>query len=575
MNWSIGKKIGSGYALAVALLVVIGAVAFVNIGKLMESVGWVAHSHQVVEHLDNLLSHLKDAETGQRGYLLTGEKSYLDPYDSALERVNADISELRRLTADNPDQQRRLDSLEPLVTAKLAELHATIQLRQTKGLAAALPMVLTDNGKATMDTIRQQVGRMQSEEESLLAAREHDQAKRALTTTRVIVFGSVLAFVIMSFAGFLLTRNISEPLRDITGAARQIASGDLEAQVVSDHRKDEVGILGRAFSQMTQSLREMSQAADRIASGDLTVEIKPRSEKDALRISFQKMRENLRQVNRQILEGVNVLSSAASEILASTTQVASGAAETAAAVSQTTTTVEEVKQTAQLSSQKAKYVMDSAQKSNQASQGGKKAVEETLEGMQRIQGQMESVAASIVRLSEQSQAIGEIIATVNDLAEQSNLLAVNAAIEAAKAGEQGKGFAVVAQEVRSLAEQSKQATGQVRAILSDIQKATTAAVMATEQGSKAVEAGVKQSQETDEAIRLLMESIAEAAQAATQIAASAQQQMVGTDQVAGAMENIRLASTQNVASTKQAETSAQNLHELGQKLKQLVEHYHV
>src|SRR4028119_1286641 len=107
--------------------------------------------------------------------------------------------------------------------------------------------------------------------------------------------------------------------------------------------------------------------------------------------------------------------------------------------------------------------------------------------MQRIREQMEAIGESMMRLSEQSQAIGAIIATVDDLAQQSNLLAVNAAIEAAKAGEQGKGFAVVAQEVKSLADQSKQATTQVRTILNDIQKATGAAVMATEQGSKAVE----------------------------------------------------------------------------------------
>ena len=193
--------------------------------------------------------------------------------------------------------------------------------------------------------------------------------------------------------------------------------------------------------------------------------------------------------------------------------------------------------------------------------------------MHHIQEQMASIAGSIMRLSEQSQAIGEIIATVNDLTEQSNLLAVNAAIEAARAGEQGKGFAVVAQEVKSLAEQSRQATAQVRTILGDVQKATSAAVMATEQGSKAVEAGVKQSTEARESIRLLADSIGEAAQAATQIAASSQQQMVGMDQVALAMENIKQASVQNVAGTKQAETAAHSLHELGQKLKQLVEMY--
>jgi methyl-accepting chemotaxis protein len=152
--------------------------------------------------------------------------------------------------------------------------------------------------------------------------------------------------------------------------------------------------------------------------------------------------------------------------------------------------------------------------------------------MNRIREQMESIAETVVRLSEQGQAIGGIIATVNDVAEQTNLLAVNAAIEAAKAGEQGKGFAVVAQEVKSLAEQSKEATVQIRGILSDIQRAVSAAVMATEQGSNAAEAGVKQTKEADDSIRILADSIVEASQTATQIAASSQQQLVGMDQVA-------------------------------------------
>jgi methyl-accepting chemotaxis protein len=282
-----------------------------------------------------------------------------------------------------------------------------------------------------------------------------------------------------------------------------------------------------------------------------------------------------RAITRQLGETIAQLSSSAAEILATTTQVASGAAETATAVSETTATVEEVKQTAQVASQKARYVSDSAQKVAQVSQAGRKSVEDAIAGMHRIQEQMESIAESIVRLSEQSQAIGEIIATVNDLAEQSNVLAVNAAIEATRAGEQGKGFGVVAQEVKSLAEQSKQATAQVRAILGDIQKATSAAVLATEQGHKAVEAGVKQSAEASDAISQLTESVNEAAQAATQIAASSQQQMVGMDQVALAMDNIKQASTQNVAGTRQAEVAAQSLHELGVKLKLLAEQYRV
>lgn len=283
----------------------------------------------------------------------------------------------------------------------------------------------------------------------------------------------------------------------------------------------------------------------------------------------------VRKISREIREGTNVLASAASEIVATTTQVASGAAETATAVSETGTTVEEVKKTAELSSDKARYVSETAQKAMQVSQTGKQAVEQSIDGVNQVRQQMEVLAESIVRLSERGQAIGEVIATVNDLAEQSNLLAVNAAIEAAKAGEQGKGFGVVAQEIRSLAEQSKQATSQVRTILGDIQKATSASVLAAEQGSKAVESGVKQSMEAGEAIKMLAQSIAEAAQAATQIAASSRQQQVGMDQVAQAMDNIQQATSQNMAGTKQAETAAHNLSELGQKLKVIIEQFRV
>jgi methyl-accepting chemotaxis protein len=318
------------------------------------------------------------------------------------------------------------------------------------------------------------------------------------------------------------------------------------------------------------------RVAERVADGDLAVKVpvtENRDEVAQLLQTLQRMVEYLRSQTLAIQEGINVLAASAGEILSSTAQIASGAAETATAVNETTVTVEEVKQTTQISTQKVRNVAESAQRSLIVSQQGRKSVEDTVRGMSRIRAQMETVAESIVSLSEQSQAIGEIIATVNDLAEQSNLLAVNAAIEAAKAGEHGKGFAVVAQEVRNLAEQSKQATSQVRTILNDIQKATNQAVMATEQGSKAVEDGEKQSTEAGEAIRVLSDSVVESANASTQIAASCQQQLVGMDQVAQAMENIKDASTMSVSSSQQAEQSAQNLHELGQKLKRLVDRF--
>jgi methyl-accepting chemotaxis protein len=580
MRWTVGTKIGAGFGLALAILVVIGGASYRSIARLTDTAALRAHTYQVLEKLEAVLSDMKDAETGQRGYLITGEERYLEPFRAAQSAINQDVKVLRELTSDNVNQQRRLDVLEPLMNGKegkFAELQETIDARRdkAKGFAAALQIVLTDKGKKVMDDIRKTIDEMRSEENALLKTRSDEADASARNATFTIIFGTLVAVMVMALAGFIITRDISRPLGELTTVAERITGGDLNVNVSAHMRADEVGVLARTFGRMTQSLRTMAAAAEQIAAGDLRSTITPQSPNDVLGNAFARMVENLREQTRQLVEGANVLGAAASEIVASTTQLASSASESAAAVSETTTTVEEVRQTAQLASQKAKHVSDSAQKAAQISQSGRKSTEEVGAGMTRIRQQMDAIAASMGRLSEQSQTIGQIMATVEDLAAQSNLLAVNAAIEAAKAGEHGKGFGVVAQEVKSLAEQSRQATTQVRTILNDIQKATTGAVLATEQGSKAVEAGTRQADVAGESIQALAGSVTEAAQAATQIAASSQQQLVGVDQVAAAMESIKQASTQNVASAAQLETAARNLNGLGQRLKQLVERYKV
>lgn len=398
-------------------------------------------------------------------------------------------------------------------------------------------------------------------------------SKRATQATWGVCVAGAIALAAGILLAVMLTRMIAIPLQEISLAAEDIAAGDLTTDVSGADRHDEVGLLATTFGRMTTFLRGMADAARRIAEGDLTGDVKPLSDKDVLGNAFDTMTRNLRKITADIAEGVNMISSSAGEISTSTSQLAASAAETATAVNETTTTVEEVRQTAQMSSEKSKVVADTAQEATRTAEDGKNATEETGAAMTRIRGQMESIAQSMVRLSEQTQAIGEIIATVDDLAQQSNLLAVNASIEAAKAGEEGKGFSVVAQEVKSLAEQSREATTQVRSILSDIQKATSAAVMATEQGGKVVETGVEQSTRAGGAIETLTHTVSEAARAATQIAASSQQQLVGMEQVVDAMENIKQASGQNVESAKQLETAARNLGKLGQRLKGLGEQF--
>ncbi len=379
--------------------------------------------------------------------------------------------------------------------------------------------------------------------------------------------------IVVTLIGVVVVRDITDPLRRVVRVAEQIAQGDLSVSVSTDDRSDEFGALLASFQRMTKSLQDMALAAERIARGDLSVSIEPQSPKDMMGNVLSRLVHSLREMTEQIQTGTDLLSSTTNEILAATTQVAAGATQTASAVTETAATVEQVKQTSFIASQKAKSVAESAQVTAQVSRAGEQSVSYAISRMERIREQMESIADSVIKLGEQSRAIGEIITSVNDLADQSNLLSVNAAIEAANAGEHGKGFTVVAQEVKSLAEQSKQATAQVRTILRDIQKATNVAVMVTEQGTKAVEAGVSQSLEAGGSIRMLAKSMAEAAQAVAQIAASSQQQVVGMDQVVIAIESIKEASNQNVTSVNQVEKSMHRLLDLGQQLQQLVGRY--
>jgi methyl-accepting chemotaxis protein len=533
------------------------------------------HTFEVLARLDESLSSLKDTETGERGFILTGEDKYLEPYQAAFGRIDSSMQAVRTLTADNSEQQRRLDVLAPFVKDRLSLAREMIDVRRTNSFEAAVALVKTGKGKGAMDEIRKVIGEMESNEQDLLKKRTETAETDAGNAKRIVVIGTLTALALAALAGFVISRNIARPLADLTMVAERITVGDLSVKVSTNGRSDEVGVLGRTFDRMTQSLRTMAGAAEQIASGDLRSSIKPQSSNDVLGNAIARMTENLREQTRGLMESANVLGAAANEIVATTSQLASSASESAAAVSETTTTMEEIRQTAQVASQKARSVSDTAQKTSQISQSGRKSTEEAAAGMNRIRQQMEAIAASMVRLSEQNQTIGQIIATVEDTAAQSNLLAVNAAIEAAKAGEHGKGFGVVAQEVKSLAEQSRQATNQVRTILNDIQKATTAAMMATEQGSKAVEAGEKQAGTAGESIQVLAGSATEAAQVATQIAASSQQQLVGMDQMGVAMASIKQASTQSVVSAKQLETAARNVNDLGQRLKQMVERYKI
>jgi len=336
--------------------------------------------------------------------------------------------------------------------------------------------------------------------------------------------------------GVVISSSIAIPLAAVAERAQSIADGDLRQKELVVHSSDETGRLAAVFNQMVQRLTAMA---------------------------------------RQTREITGNLNAAVAQIQAATQQQAAGTAEQSAAVHETTATMEEISHSGAQISEKARQVAAAAEATSNASHAGLAAVRGVRSSMLGIQEQAGAVAENIVDLSARTQAVGEIIASVNEIAEQSNLLALNAAIEAAAAGEHGRSFSVVAAEMKNLAEQSKQATLQVRTILGEIQKGINTSVMLTEEAVKRVESGGQQVEVAEQTIQEMSQNIVQSIQAFQQIVAATNQQQIGFDQVTRAIQNIRDASEQSAAGTGQLEQAASNLSELGLRLQAAVETYKI
>ncbi len=364
-----------------------------------------------------------------------------------------------------------------------------------------------------------------------------EEAFAPVTSLKNWILVVAMAFgLLVVLAASFLARHVARPIVALTRQAEHISDGDLSVSVPEGNRRDEIGSLSRSFAGMV---------------------------------------ENLKAQTRKMFDAVNVLAESASEISATVTQLGVAATETSAAVAQTSTTAEQVKQSARVVSEKAKQVADMSGKAVIVSESGMNATRRTVEGMNSIKEQMDSTAETVIKLSDQSRTIEEIVAVVRDLANQSNLLAVNASIEAAGAGDSGKGFGVVAHEIKSLADQSKEATEQIRSMLDETQKWISAAVTSTDQGSKAVQRGVEESVSAGLSIEQLSQSVSESAQAASTIDASTRQQVVGAEQVASSMASIEQALRGNLEGFSQLESAAKRLEELGTELKHLVQTYRI
>ena len=294
MRISVREKLFGGFGAALFVVGVLALVGYGNIANLTTTSAQVAHTHEVLSGLASILSSLKDAETGQRGFVITGEERYLEPYDAAIARVHRQVSMMRRLTIDNPSQTQRIDALLPLVDDKFAELLETIDLRRTSGFEAARDVVATDAGKRIMDDIRVLVSEMVAEEVDLLEMREAAAESSASSAKTIIMFATAAAFLLLSGVAFSLSRKISGGVSAVARAMKKISEGDLseEIRITSS---DEIGDMASSYREMQAYLLEAAGAATQIGQGDLEISAKPRGPGDALGNARAAMVHNLKQ----------------------------------------------------------------------------------------------------------------------------------------------------------------------------------------------------------------------------------------------------------------------------------------
>ncbi|MBU8932793.1 MAG: HAMP domain-containing protein [candidate division Zixibacteria bacterium] len=397
-------------------------------------------------------------------------------------------------------------------------------------------------------------------------------AASSMQTSTITIAVIMIALIVV--VGWFFARSISKPISNMAEIAQGISTGDIN-HTVNVTTNDEIGVLGKSFTSLIDYMKELAGAAEKIAENDLTIDIDPKSEQDVLGHSFKTMTTNLTGMVRQMGDNSTQLVSAATEVASASEQMSRGAKDQTDQVTQVSTAVEEMTATIVESARNAGDATEGANAASQNATNGGQIVNETIQGMQRIADVVRESAESIAKLAASADQIGEIIGVIDDIADQTNLLALNAAIEAARAGEQGRGFAVVADEVRKLAERTGKATGEITGMIKGIQQGTEEAVGSMETGVQEVDQGRVLADKAGNSLTEIVNMSQSVMDQIQQMATASEEQSSAAEQISKNIENVASIARESATGAEQSATAAEELNRQAEGMQQMVARFKV
>jgi methyl-accepting chemotaxis protein len=380
----------------------------------------------------------------------------------------------------------------------------------------------------------------------------------------------IVVFIIGFFLAFAVSHGITRSLGFMTSTFKRMADGDLNQKSLPILSQDEIGFLAKAFNELLIQMKELGEQAKTISEGNLTREINIRGD---LAEAFGRMKESITDLTTNFNELSSAIEKQTSEMLINAKQQESGASQQAATVAEITSTMEELAATARQIANNTESVTKSAEEAALAVCEGRDSLASLVESMNSIEDGNKTISDNIGQLNRHVQQIRGIVDLINDIADRSDLLALNAALEGTKAGDAGKGFLLVAAEMRRLAENVFTSTAEIKQLISEVTEATNTTVMATETGMKITREGVQRAIGAEKAFTRIVQTIEETTKAAKQISLASQQQRAATDQTVSAMGEVSEVVQQWVGGLRNTSHSVGVLSTITAHLRNLVSKY--